>query len=289
PSRNERNSIIFAGTMGLLRRSVLEKLGGWNEWCITEDAEASLRILKAGYSGLYVARSFGRGIMPLTFASLKSQRFRWCFGGMQILRMHRRDLMPWNRDPGNRLTTAQRIDYLLGGVQWLNDLVYLGFTLVLLSTAGVLLTHGWFRLRPLLGAAVLLPSALIGTGLLRALWALRERTGIGLRRAVFAFANWLSMSWTVSLACLQGLARSRGVFLRTPKTGDRANVLGALWSARTETLLAVALWTAAVLVTVQNRATWFVAALFVWQGAVYATAPFMSWLNQHTELSAQLE
>jgi len=110
PSRNERNSIIFAGTMGLLRRSVLEKLGGWNEWCITEDAEASLRILKAGYSGLYVARSFGRGSMPLTFASPKSQRFRWCFGGMQILRMHRRDLMPWNRDPGNRLTTAQRID-----------------------------------------------------------------------------------------------------------------------------------------------------------------------------------
>src|SRR5437763_13162148 len=161
PTRIERNSIIFAGTMGLLRRSVLEKLGGWNEWCITEDAEASLRILKAGYSGLYVARSFGRGIMPLTFASLKSQRFRWCFGGMQILRMHRRDLMPWNRDPGNRLTTAQRIDYLLGGVQWLNDLAYLGFTRVLRSAAGGVLTHGWVRLPPLVGAALPLPGALI--------------------------------------------------------------------------------------------------------------------------------
>src|SRR5207302_3451387 len=77
PSRNERNSIIFAGTMGLIRRSVLEELGAWNEWVITEDAEASLRILKAGYSGLYISKSFGKGIMPLTFASLKSQRFRW--------------------------------------------------------------------------------------------------------------------------------------------------------------------------------------------------------------------
>ena len=44
--------------MGLIRRTVLEELGGWNEWVITEDAEASLRMLKAGYSGLYIAKAF---------------------------------------------------------------------------------------------------------------------------------------------------------------------------------------------------------------------------------------
>jgi len=117
PSRNQRNSIIFAGTMGLLRLDLLRQMGGWNEWCITEDAETSLRLLKAGYDGIYVARSFGTGIMPLTFAAFKSQRFRWCFGGMQILRMHWRDLVPWNRDPRNHLSPAQRFDYFLGGVQ----------------------------------------------------------------------------------------------------------------------------------------------------------------------------
>lgn len=51
PSRNERNSIIFAGTMGLLRRSLLESIGGWDEWCITEDAETSLRLLMAAAPG----------------------------------------------------------------------------------------------------------------------------------------------------------------------------------------------------------------------------------------------
>ena len=56
PSRNERNAIIFAGTMGLIRKSVLEEIGGWDEWCITEDAEASLRILKKGYQSLYINR-----------------------------------------------------------------------------------------------------------------------------------------------------------------------------------------------------------------------------------------
>src|SRR6266571_738417 len=86
PSRNERNGAIFAGTMGLIRRKALEDTGGWDEWCITEDAELSLRLLHAGWSGLHVDQSLGRGVMPLTFEALKSQRYRWCFGGIQILR-----------------------------------------------------------------------------------------------------------------------------------------------------------------------------------------------------------
>jgi cellulose synthase/poly-beta-1,6-N-acetylglucosamine synthase-like glycosyltransferase len=65
PSRNERNSIIFAGTMGLLRRGLLSSIDGWDEWCITEDADTSLRLLRAGYSGLFLGKSLGRGIMPL--------------------------------------------------------------------------------------------------------------------------------------------------------------------------------------------------------------------------------
>src|SRR5436190_6920320 len=229
PAKNRRNSIIFAGTMGLLRRDVLEKVGGWDEWCITEDAEASLRILREGYSGLYIDRSYGRGIMPLTFASLKSQRFRWCFGGMQILRRHWRELMPWDRDPDNGLTTGQRLDYLLSGLQWFNDLVNLAFTVVLLTMGAVFLSGGHVGLRPLEGAVVLLPVAIIASGLLRAIWALRRRTGISRRRALLAFANWLSLSWTVSLACLQGLLRAAGVFMRTPKTSAGHRLLSALW------------------------------------------------------------
>jgi hypothetical protein len=291
PSRHQRNSIIFAGTMGLLRRQVLERLGGWDEWCITEDAELSLRMLKAGYDGVYLPESFGRGVMPLTFASLKSQRFRWCFGGMQILRRHWRDLVPSVRTRRNRLTLAQRVDYLLGSLQWTNDLFYFGFTVVLLATAVTLLITGPVALRPLYGPAILLPSALIVTGVVRALWALRVRTGIGWRRAVFAFLNWLSLSWTVTLACVQGLVRKEGVFLRTPKTAERNRLAAAIWSARTETAIAFALWGLAALLALTQRtgATPFVLGLLAWQGFVYAAAPFMSWLNQHTELSAQLE
>ncbi len=289
PSRNERNSIIFAGTMGLLRRSLLESIGGWDEWCITEDAETSLRLLMAGYSGMFIARSFGKGIMPLTFSSLKSQRFRWCFGGMQILRRHWRKLMPWDRSPENRLSVGQRLDYLFGGLQWMNDLVLLGFSLVLLVVAGLLLAGTSVAIRPLIGPTILLPGALLASGLLRAVWALRRRTGVGFSRALLAFSNWLSLSLTVARACLQGLTRSEGVFMRTPKSGGRHRIGAAISAAGTETVLAALLWSTAIALSVAAHPTPLLVALLVWQGSVYLTSPYMSWLSMRAHLSPELE
>jgi len=38
--------------MGLVRRSALQEIGGWAEWCLTEDAEASLRLLARGWKSV---------------------------------------------------------------------------------------------------------------------------------------------------------------------------------------------------------------------------------------------
>jgi cellulose synthase/poly-beta-1,6-N-acetylglucosamine synthase-like glycosyltransferase len=57
PSRNERDIAIFAGTMGLIRRRALEQAGGWDEWCITEDAELSLSCAKGGPVCTWTSRS----------------------------------------------------------------------------------------------------------------------------------------------------------------------------------------------------------------------------------------
>ena len=151
-SRNERDAAIFGGTMGLIRRSTLEEVGGWDEWCITEDAELSLRLLRRGWSGLHVERPFGRGVMPLTFEALKRQRFRWCFGGVQILRKHWRSLMPWDRSPDNRLSLRQRYDYLAGGVQWFGDLLALAFAGLLVVGALNVATGSGLVFRRMSGA-----------------------------------------------------------------------------------------------------------------------------------------
>jgi hypothetical protein len=110
-----------------------------------------------------------------------------------------------------------------------------------------------------------------------------------MRRAVFAFSNWLSMSWTVALACLQALVRSEGVFLRTPKWRGSHSIGEALRASRSESLIAGALVTLGVLVATVRRSSLFFAFLFLWQAGVYASALFMAWLNVRADLPTQLE
>jgi len=80
-TRNEHNAIIQHGTMTMVRRDLLERLGGWAEWCITEDAELGLRVFESGYEATYIPDSYGRGLMPDTFIDFKKQRYRWAYGG----------------------------------------------------------------------------------------------------------------------------------------------------------------------------------------------------------------
>ena len=141
PSRNEHDGAVFAGTMGLIRRVALDELGGWAEWCITEDAELSLRLLR-GWHGLHVDETFGHGIMPLTFEALKGQRYRWCFGGIQILRMHWSSMIPGRPNRANHLSAGQRWAYLAGALQWYGDLLGLLFLIFLLAGAVNLATGG---------------------------------------------------------------------------------------------------------------------------------------------------
>jgi cellulose synthase/poly-beta-1,6-N-acetylglucosamine synthase-like glycosyltransferase len=239
PMRNEYNGIIFVGTMGLVRRDVLLALGGWDEWCVTEDAELSLRVLAAGHRAVYLDRTYGRGLMPFDFAALKRQRFRWAFGGMQILRLHARLLFgPPRGGAGPRLTPAQRLCYLVGGLQWLTEPVTFGFTLLLLLGAGALALGGSLYLQPLVGATVIMPLVLLALGIARYLWAFRVRAGCTLREAWDAFTVMLGLSWVVTLACVLGLTKRRGVFLRTPKQRERYTLRDALRVVRWETALA---------------------------------------------------
>ena len=167
PSRNEHDGAIFAGTMGLIRRQALEQLGGWDEWCITEDAELSLRLLRAGWSGLHIDESFGYGVMPLTFEALKSQRYRWCFGGIQLFRMHWRSL--FSRSSAGRLSAAQRWAYLCGAIQWYGDLMGVVFYVLMLGGAINLATGGGQLFRKMTVFLVAAIAILVALGLVRAL------------------------------------------------------------------------------------------------------------------------
>jgi glycosyltransferase involved in cell wall biosynthesis len=291
PSRNERDGAIFAGTMGLIRREALERVGGWDEWCITEDAELSLRILRQGWSGLHVDPSFGRGIMPLTFEALKGQRFRWCFGGIQILRRHWRDLVPGRRTERNHLDAGQRWAYLSGGIQWYGDLLALLFFAFLLIGAGNIAFSGGLLFRKLTGFVLAAIPVLVLLGLLRAVALLRRGTGASWRDALGAFGIWQSTSLTVARASVQALYAREAAFLRTPKTMEEAGLLDALranWAETSLGLLGVVAVLAA-LVRGPGEGGELLAALLVWPTISFLAAPWNSRAAQKGALPAELQ
>jgi cellulose synthase/poly-beta-1,6-N-acetylglucosamine synthase-like glycosyltransferase len=274
-NRNEYNAIIYAGTMGLVRKSALEKVGGWSEWCITEDAELSLRLLAAGYKSLYIDQTYGRGLMPLDYAGLKKQRFRWAFGGMQILKLHWRSLLlPW---AAGNLTWAQRLAYLNGGFQWLSDPITLSFTVILLIGATTLLVENSVYSHPLAGGIVMIPPLFIMFALLRFIWALRIRAKASLSEALDALTILLGLTWVVSLACLRGLASNTGVFLRTPKQGDQPRFFDSIRIVKIELFLGMICVSAAILLFLFTQvsidsALGIIFGLLLWQAAIYLAA-----------------
>jgi glycosyltransferase involved in cell wall biosynthesis len=290
PSRNERDGAIFAGTMGLIRRVALDALGGWDEWCITEDAELSLRLLRAGWSGLHVDQAFGHGIMPLTFEALKGQRYRWCFGGIQILRMHWRSLLPGRRTTENHLTAAQRWAYLAGAIQWYGDLLGLVFLVFLLAGAVNLATGGGELFRKLTPFLVATIPVLVGLGLVRAIALLRRGTGASWRDAMGAFFIWQSTSVVVARASLLGLFAHKAAFLRTPKTSEQAKwweALRANWAESSLALLGLA-GIAGALTRATQLGGILLAALLVFPVLGLAAAPVNSWAAQRAALPAWL-
>ena len=290
PSRNEHDGAIFAGTMGLIRRVALEQLGGWDEWCITEDAELSLRLLRAGWHGLHMDQTWGRGIMPLTFEGLKGQRYRWCFGGIQILRMHWRSLIPGRKTRENHLTEAQRWAYLAGGIQWYGDLLGLIFLVFLLAGAANLATGGGELFRKLTPFLVATVPVLVGLGLIRAIALLRRGTGASWRDALGAFFIWQSTSLVVARASVLGLFARKAAFLRTPKTSERAKWWEALQANWAETSLAVLglAGIAGALTRGTQLSGVLLAVLLLFPTLGMAAAPFNSWAAQRATLPAWL-
>jgi cellulose synthase/poly-beta-1,6-N-acetylglucosamine synthase-like glycosyltransferase len=289
PSRNERDGAIFAGTMGLIRREALERAGGWDEWCITEDAELSLRILRDGWSGLHVDRSFGVGVMPLTFEALKGQRFRWCFGGIQILRRHWRLMMPGWSSGRNRMNQAQRWSYLSGAVQWYGDLLAVVFFLFLLLGAANVALGGELLFRKLSGFLLAAIPLLAVLGLVRAVALLRRGTGATWRDALGAFMVWQSTSIVVARASVQGLFAKEAEFLRTPKTAEDARWWDAIRGNPAESLFAL-LGIAGIVgsAAAGGFGGYVTAALLVWPTIAFVSAPLNSLGAQRASLPADL-
>jgi exo-beta-1,3-glucanase (GH17 family)/glycosyltransferase involved in cell wall biosynthesis len=234
--RNERNAIIQHGTMTMVRRSALEGTGGWSEWTICEDAELGLRLMHAGYELVYVDELMGKGLTPADFKAYKSQRYRWAFGAMQILKGR------WNwmtrRGP---LSVGQRFHFLTGWFSWFADALHLIFTMMAIFwTAGMIALPEYFNLPmqlfliPVIG--FFFAKAIFGVVLYRA------RVPCGWRDTLMASLASMSLSHAIARGILHGLTRKKTAFIVTAKSrrlGESS--FAAFAPVREEGLMAIAL------------------------------------------------
>ncbi len=240
--RNESNAIIQHGTMTLVRKSALEAVGNWGEWCICEDSELGLRLYRAGYDSVYVKESFGQGVTPDTLSGYMTQRHRWVYGAMQILKRHWRSLLPGKQSD---LTPAQRYYFIAGWLPWFSDGLALLFTFAsLILTAQIVYDPVHSELP--LNAFILPTIGLFGFKVTRTLWLYHARVGCSIGQTLGATIAGLALTHTVAKAIWQGLFTSGRPFIRTPKFEKERPLLSGLFTIRDELLLLTLLWSAAI-------------------------------------------
>ena len=231
--RNEHNAIVVHGTMCLIRRAAIASAGSWSSETIVEDADLGLTLLEQGWLAHYTNRRYGYGLLPDTFDAYKRQRHRWAFGGLQILRKHWRQLLPWS----DGLSREQKREYGVGWLNWLGA-ESIGVVVALFNIAWVpLVVFGIYPLKQWMVDSPILfwlhhfgavPDRVLTVPILAAfavsfahfvtLYRLRVRATAG--QMLGAVIAAMSVQWTVARAVGIGVVKERLPFLRTSKGGN---------------------------------------------------------------------
>jgi exo-beta-1,3-glucanase (GH17 family)/cellulose synthase/poly-beta-1,6-N-acetylglucosamine synthase-like glycosyltransferase len=242
--RNEKNAIIVHGTMCLIRRAALVSAGGWSSDTIVEDCDLGLGVLEHGWQIHYTNRRYGHGLLPDTFEAYKRQRYRWAYGGFQILRRHWRYLLPRARG----LTRDQKQEFVLGWLNWLGA--------ESIGVAVTLLNLIWVPVVAFVGIAI--PDKILTVPILAAfvitllhfVALYRLRVAIRPAQMLGAVIAAMSVQWTVARAVACGAWKESLPFMRTAKGGTTRK--GPDFPAFWEALLAALLLVSAVVVVWTN-------------------------------------
>jgi cellulose synthase/poly-beta-1,6-N-acetylglucosamine synthase-like glycosyltransferase len=276
-SRNERNAPILTGTMCLMRREALERVGGWAEWCPTEDSEMAIRLQAAGYSGLYFNESYGHGLIPETFAGYKRQRFRWINGPTLEFMHHWRLYLPRWRSRPSALTCTQRFLFAHHGFREVCfALNYLCTTPLAVLALFLAMTRQSVPIpaRVWLAIALSLASAAVVR------WCVMHyELGCGLRAGMRGVIAGLALRWVRTAAVVAAVTRMRRPWGRTSKFPVTPSRMRALASAAPELLSASAWLACAVFALARQHPAGLLLALVLlltYRGVSYLSAPYLA-------------
>ncbi|MGA2284861.1 MAG: glycosyltransferase [Dehalococcoidia bacterium] len=192
-------ALPLAGNTVFVRRAFLTRVGGWDDGCLTEDADLGFRLSALGarlkvFSSPALAT---REETPLTVGAFVRQRTRWHQGFLQVLRKG-----DWLRMPSLRArvlalhTLTQPLTGSLSALLWpaaaiMVAIVKLPILIVLVSFL------------PLYAFVLTLLTLVVGYRLFTQEFGLRFR----ISRALLMAVAFVPYSWMLAIASLRAIAR----------------------------------------------------------------------------------
>ncbi|MDB4948225.1 MAG: cell wall biosis glycosyltransferase [Gemmatimonadetes bacterium] len=145
---------IIPGPVGLFRRDVVQRLGGYDTDTFAEDADLTLKILAAGWRVVYEDRAVAWTEAPEDLNSLIKQRYRWTRGILQAL-LKRGSVLT---APQSFSTWLSVVMMLFESILWpiMNVVGSLFFVAVALAYGASAYLVGWWLLLTVLDVAAAL-------------------------------------------------------------------------------------------------------------------------------------
>ncbi|WOD41284.1 glycosyltransferase [Nodosilinea sp. E11] len=127
PMRDGVGSVVCSGTSFVVRRSALEKTGGFVTESLSEDYFTAVQLAAQGHQVIYLDEKLSAGLAADDIAAHASQRLRWARGTLQAFFIASNPLTI----PG--LTPMQRLGHLEGLLHWFSSIPRIGFLLMPLA------------------------------------------------------------------------------------------------------------------------------------------------------------
>jgi cellulose synthase/poly-beta-1,6-N-acetylglucosamine synthase-like glycosyltransferase len=208
----------FNGTAGVLKRSAIEWVGGWESDTLTEDTDLSFRLYKKGYKILYLPDITCKSELPDSPVAFKAQQRRWAKGGAQVFRKY------WGELLNSNIPISWKLEFLF---QSAGNLGYpLGMLLMsLLPFVLYAKFKGYYpELFLLMGILAIFDVFVVWLAFAIANFYYRKDISeIAFVPLGMALVGALAINNTISF--FEGLKGEKGKFERTPKAGDKGFII----------------------------------------------------------------
>ncbi|MCS7139690.1 MAG: glycosyltransferase [Candidatus Nezhaarchaeota archaeon] len=206
-------SSILMGSGCLLRRDTLLKVGMWDEKCVLEDVELSVRLRAKGYRIVYNDSVPIWVEHPASYSDLKKQQRRWACGASQVILKHIKSILT------SRLKSTEKLSLLIYLTQYCG-LAIVGFSIILLP---LLASFNGEPSLPLILPLLVIAMSLMGVyGYKLTRYRLSEH---GLLRGIKALgriaALTVAMSLDVLISSLRPLIKLKCGWRVTPKGSSK--------------------------------------------------------------------